>query len=111
MGHCGFPECPGSPLEIQARPARPISVSIDVSPVDRIMLTVRHELDRARRDHAPMHSAHEGSAVIQEEFDELWEHVKANTGGSRAARAEAIQLAAMAVRYVLDVCDSNEVPR
>lgn len=66
---------------------------------------VRVELGRALGLFAPMHSAHEGKAVIEEEYDELWEHVKANTGASPAAREEAIQLAAMALRYALDVCD------
>lgn len=66
---------------------------------------VRNELGRALGLFAPMHSPHEGKAVIEEEYDELWDHVKANTGGSAAARAEAIQLAAMALRYALDCCD------
>jgi hypothetical protein len=33
-----------------------------------------------------------------------WEHVKANTGTSEDARAEAIQIAAMALRFALDLC-------
>jgi hypothetical protein len=65
----------------------------------------RVELGRALGLFAPMHSPHEGKAVIEEELDELWQHVKANTGGGAEARAEAIQLAAMALRYALDCCD------
>lgn len=62
------------------------------------------ELERATARFAPMASPHEGHSVIREEFEELWEHVRANTGTGPAAREEAIQLAAMAARYVIDVC-------
>lgn len=51
------------------------------------------------------HSAHHAHSVIREEFEELWEHVRADTGASPEARKEAVQLAAMAVRYVVEVCD------
>ena len=64
------------------------------------------ELDRAMTQHAPMHSPHEGWAVIREELEpELWEHVCRDTGRSAEARHEALQIAAMGLRYVLDLCD------
>lgn len=63
------------------------------------------ELGRATRKHGPMRSSHEGYAVILEEFDELWDEVKAQKQDIPAMRAEAIQVAAMAMRFVLDVCD------
>jgi hypothetical protein len=69
----------------------------------RIAREVTDELTRACVSFDPMASPHEGYAVILEELDELWQHVKANTGRSAAARDEAIQIAAMAMRYVLDV--------
>lgn len=53
-------------------------------------------------------SSHEGYAVILEELDELWEHVKANNGRGDDARNEAIQVAAMALRYVHDLCGPKE---
>ena len=65
---------------------------------------VCEEVHRANAKHKPMHSAHEGHSVIREEFEELWEHVKHDTGSGPDARKEAIQIAAMGVRYVLDVC-------
>lgn len=65
------------------------------------------ELARAVASHAPMHSPHEGKSVIEEELDELWEHVKADSGRSRAARHEALQVAAMALRYIVDLCDAD----
>lgn len=66
------------------------------------------ELDRAIKKFAPMHGPHEGYAVILEELDELWDEVKANRGAAKGGRDEAIQVAAMAIRYVLDVCDARE---
>lgn len=66
---------------------------------------VRVELGRALGLFTPMHSPHEGHAVIREEFDELWKHVMEDTGRGPAAREEAIQLAAMSLRYALDCCD------
>lgn len=64
---------------------------------------LREELHKAMTKHAPMHSAHEGHSVIREELDELWEHVRADTGHTPAARKEALQVAAMGLRYALDV--------
>lgn len=69
------------------------------------------ELQRARARHAPMHSAHEGYAVILEEFDELWDEVKLKQASKEKMRREALQIAAMAVRFIEDVCEKQEVPR
>lgn len=69
-----------------------------------LLLDVESELRSALGKFASFSSPHEGKAVIEEELDELWEHVKANTGRSPAARREAIQTAAMALRYAYDLC-------
>ena len=61
------------------------------------------ELAKARAKHADMHSPHEGHSVIREELDELWEHVRADTGRSERARHEAAQIGAMAARYIADL--------
>lgn len=63
------------------------------------------ELDRAMSKFAPMNGPHEGWAVILEEVDELWEYVRGNTGRSPEARNEALQIAAMALRYICDVSE------
>ena len=63
------------------------------------------ELDRAQALHAPMHGPHEGYAVILEELDELWDEVKARRQDRMKMRKEAMQVAAMALRFISDVCD------
>lgn len=68
-----------------------------------ILFDVSEEVKRATNKHAPMVSPHEGASVIREEFDELWDEIKADRGLMLSARKEAIQLAAMAVRYVLNL--------
>lgn len=69
---------------------------------------------RARQNHAPMRGAHEGYAVLLEEVDELWDLVKLNPdkieGGEEWRKAkmrkEAIQIAAMALAFINEVCDA-----
>jgi hypothetical protein len=78
--------------------------------VDAILAMVRAEVLAACYKHAPMNSAHEGSSVIREEFEELWDHVKADTGYSDEAMDEAIQVAATGVRYVLDLSEPSYLP-
>jgi hypothetical protein len=73
--------------------------------IELVLSMVRAELLRAEAKHPPMHSPHEGHSVIREELDELWDHVKADTGSSHAAIKEAIQIAAMGARYA--VCFGN----
>ena len=65
---------------------------------------IEDELWKARRKFAPMNGPHEGYAVILEELDELWEEVKAKKQDKARMREEAIQVAAMAARFVEDVC-------
>lgn len=62
---------------------------------------VLRELQRARRRFEPFHSAHEGLAIIREEYREFEEAVFHGTG--EEALDEAVQLAAMALRYVVDI--------
>lgn len=72
------------------------------------------ELQSAVAAFPRFNSAHEGFAVIAEEVDELWREVMANKGGTRVAinrddmRKEAIQVAAMAMRFVIDLCSSPD---
>ena len=65
---------------------------------------VTAELDRARSQHADMHSYHEGKAVIEEEFEELWDEIKRRWPSPFRVQQECIQLAAMALRFLEDLC-------
>lgn len=51
--------------------------------------------------------SHEAYAVLLEEMDELWGEVKAKRIDRAKARKEAIHVAAMALRFVRNVCDAN----
>jgi len=80
---------------------------LDEAPiVEDVMEEVEKELTRAVKMHGPMHSAHEGWAVIKEEMDELWAEImkKKELRNQENMREEAIQIAAMAARFVIDVC-------
>lgn len=70
-----------------------------------VLAEVERELGRAQDKFPPFNSAHEGYAVILEELDELWQEVKDKAGQPHKVREEAIQVAAMAVRFIVDVCD------
>lgn len=67
------------------------------------------ELRAAQEKFPPFNSAHEGYAVLDEERFELWLEVMAKQGARDLAkmRKEAIQVAAMAMRFVIDVCDGD----
>lgn len=84
------------------RPGRRVE-SKEVFEITDIVYDVKEALYAAIEKHAPMCSAHDGHSVIREEFEELWDHVKADTGSSKDAYKEAVQIAAMAIRYALDV--------
>ena len=71
---------------------------------------VRGELYRAAECFDSFSSAHEGWAVIKEEVDELWDEVKRkqNTRSIEKMRAESVQIAAMAIRFALDICPPEQ---
>jgi hypothetical protein len=63
------------------------------------------EATRAAEIHPPFHSKHEGYAGILEELDELWDEIKKKHSDKSAMRIEAIQVGAMALRFIEDVID------
>lgn len=69
------------------------------------------EAARASVAWPPFNSAHEGFAVLLEEVDELKAHVWTNQKRRdlEAMRAEAIQVAAMALRFAADVCNEEVI--
>jgi len=70
--------------------------------LDYALRIVGDEVLRALDRFESFNSPHEGYAVILEELDELWEQVKANRGREPDAINEAKQIAAMAVRYMIE---------
>jgi hypothetical protein len=80
--------------------------------IEIIMDVVRKECESAIEKFGPFHSSHEGYAVIKEEVDKLWDAIKGNLL-NEIQGAEAIQVAAMAIRFVFDICtkETDNEPR
>ncbi len=74
---------------------------------NEIFSEIDSELMKARLRFPKFHSAHEGYAVIEEEIDELRREVfkKPQCRSQVRLRREAIQVAAMAVRFITDVLE------
>lgn len=75
--------------------------------MNKILEEIQKECETASRLFPSFHSAHEGYAVLLEEVDELWDEVRKNPRKRDMSkmRAEAIQVAAMALRFLVDVCE------
>lgn len=74
--------------------------------IDAILQEIKDELIKAQAAYPPFNSAHEGYSVLAEEVDELWQEVKIKQKDRNPVtmQEEAIQIAAMAVRFAYDVC-------
>ena len=77
--------------------------------MNKILNQVRLEYKSASGKYPRFHSTHEGYAVIAEELDELWDLVKANKdiNGNGEFKKECVQIAAMAVRFIVDLCSEG----
>lgn len=71
---------------------------LDIVEVRQAVIT---ELERAQCRFGPYASPHEGWAVIEEECDELW--VEIRKGDRVAMWDEAVQVAAVALRFHVDI--------
>jgi hypothetical protein len=73
-----------------------------------IQADIKQELIRATQGNGAFNSAHEGYAVLLEEVDELWDEVKLKRKlrDKTKMKAEAVQIAAMAIRFIHDICYS-----
>lgn len=76
--------------------------------LDDIIRDIEMELGRATMLFGPFKSCHEGKSIIEEEFDELWDEIKMKKRNKKAMREEATQLAAMAIRFIYDLCTEEE---
>jgi hypothetical protein len=74
--------------------------------IDEALKQIEHEYLRASDLYPDLHSNHEAYAVIKEEIDELWDAIKKQKGikGNKEIRAELIQVGAMVVRYLNNLC-------
>ena len=82
--------------------------------IEAIIDDVRVELHEAYKNFPDFRSAHEGVAVVDEEMREFraaayWPHK--HDDPEWAEQNEATQLAAMAIRYLVDICANEEAPR
>jgi len=68
-------------------------------------VAVLGEYHSATTKFGPFHTAHEGYAIILEEVEELWEEIKEKIPNQNKLLYEAIQVCAMAMRFVKDICD------
>lgn len=77
--------------------------------LDQAILAVTIEIETARANWPKFYNAHEGYAVLLEEMDELKAHVWTNQRKRDlpAMRKEAMQVAAMALRFMTEVCDEE----
>jgi len=85
--------------------------SIDIGIGEDLGKEIFLEALSASQLYAPFNSAHEGLAVIWEEFEELKTEVfkKQNQYDMKKMKKEAIQIGAMALRFVYDVCPFKAV--
>lgn len=98
---------------LHALTAEAIAYVIDLTPfspglasVARTELAIEavsKEVRKATLKHPPLNSIFEAYGVILEEVDELFEEVRPDRGRSTEAQKEAVQIAAMGVRTILDV--------
>jgi hypothetical protein len=79
---------------------------------DKAIALIIREFAQATSMNGSFHSAHEGYAVILEELDELKEEVwkKARDRDPEALVKEAVQVGAMAMRFLVDVALPEREP-
>lgn len=83
--------------------------STEPTELDTVLASIKAELAEVMVKWPPMNSAHEGYGVLLEEVDELWDHVKTKQKNRdlTAMKKEAVQVAAMAIRFAIEVCNEE----
>ena len=73
--------------------------------IDILQKEIKKELLSTTKKYGKFNSSHEGYAVILEEVDELWDEVKKKQKqyNLENQKKECIQIAAMAIRYIIDI--------
>jgi len=74
--------------------------------LEDLLLEIKKEYQDAEQKFNSFNSCHEGYAIIKEELDELWEEIKKKRElrNKDNLKKEAIQVAAMALRFCYDCC-------
>ena len=74
--------------------------------INEALNDIHNEACRAAKLYPSFVSYHEGYAVLKEEVDELWDEIKKSKPGanSEKIKKEAIQVGAMALRFLVDLC-------
>lgn len=68
-----------------------------------VVQMINDELCKTDIEKPMFHSTHEGYGVLKEEFDELWDEIKASKEFRMANKLmvnEAVQVAAMAIKFI-----------
>lgn len=84
---------------------------IDASTTEALLFVIRDVAANGRTAWGPHHSPHEAYAVLLEEVDELWDEVRKKCPDDEAMVVEAVQVAAMALRFIQDICPEGVVTR
>lgn len=74
---------------------------------DKILTEIKSEFEGANEMHGNFNSYHEGYAVILEELEELWDEIKKRNPSRSDMRKEAIQVGAMALKFVNFLDENN----
>ena len=75
-------------------------IDLRLDRAEKVLALVMEEVTRASQKYGSFNSSHEGYAILLEEVDEMWDDIKRNR--NEHAGDEAIQVAAMAVRFLVD---------
>ena len=88
-----------------------IKQEIDFNIKNTIIADIDTEFKRATSLYPKFNSRHEGYALLDEERFELWLEVMKNHSKDKEAiikmRKEAVQVAAMVMRFIYDCCDTK----
>lgn len=73
----------------------------------KLLTDLFSELQKAEEKHFPIHSLHEASAVILEEYEEFWKLVRDQCSSVPEIYKELLQIAAMCIRTIQDLGINN----
>jgi GTP1/Obg family GTP-binding protein len=76
-----------------------------MSDINDLSEEIKNEVVKAMNKWPKFNSLHEAYSIILEEVDEVWDHVKVkqNLRETDLVRKELVQVAAMAIRSILDL--------